>query len=202
MCQLPSTVITCLKQSSYKKERLITDRGFVCVARGLYPCCFGAVVRPNIKVEHVVWETCSSPSGWEAENRTRKHWGPNIPTKGICPGTQLSHSVPSLQSSPASQQRCVLGTKHLTRRMFSNGSETALGGKGKTKFSKTESGLSQLLKTEILCCTNQKCWSCHDFELKCPSPGQIVLPETIGFQRLVVASVLLEPSRVNGSYLN
>lgn len=62
---------------------------FVFVPHRIYSCCFGPVVRQDIKVGHPVWETCSSPSGWEAKNKTKRPWGPNIPTKGVCPVTQL-----------------------------------------------------------------------------------------------------------------
>lgn len=48
-------MITCSKQSSYKKERLTTDHG-ICffVVHGVYPCCFGPVMRQDIKVGHAV----------------------------------------------------------------------------------------------------------------------------------------------------
>lgn len=99
----------------------------------------------------------------------------------------------------------MLGTKHLTRGTFSNGSETALGGKGgqwQDEIQQDRVWSITVAENRNSVLYNQKCWSFHDFELKCPSPGQIVLPETVGFQRLVVASVLLEPSRVNGNYLS
>lgn len=149
---------------------------FVYAAHGLYPCCFGPVVRQNIKVEHVAWETCSSPSGWEAENRTRRHWGPNIPTKGICPGTQLfplwaiSGKFPCFPIAPHANMGSV--------KIALGGGK---GGQWQDEIQQDRAWSIAVAENRNSVLYNQKCWSFHDFELKCPFSGQIVLPEIVVF---------------------